>query len=66
MEEGKLNPKRSYQFVLKACKIISKGFIYHIVRVNDIESKIPPLESVPVVKYFLEVNPDNLPVIPPE
>ena len=32
---------------LKACKMISKGCVYHIVRVQDLHSKIPPIESVP-------------------
>ncbi|KAH0784229.1 hypothetical protein KY290_003827 [Solanum tuberosum] len=43
-----------------------QGCLYHIVRVKDLESEIPPLESVPVVKDFLEVFPDDLPRIPPE
>ncbi|KAH0661557.1 hypothetical protein KY284_026488 [Solanum tuberosum] len=51
---------------LKSCKLISKGCLYHIVRVKDLESKIPSLDSVPVVKDFLEVFPDDLPGIPPE
>ncbi|KAH0685720.1 hypothetical protein KY290_017248 [Solanum tuberosum] len=51
---------------LKACKLISKGCLYHIVRVKDLESETPPLELVPVVKNFSEVFPDDLPVIPPE
>ena len=36
------------------------------MRVRDLESEIPPLESVPVVKDFSEVFPDDLPEIPPE
>ncbi|KAH0748282.1 hypothetical protein KY290_027514 [Solanum tuberosum] len=51
---------------LKSCKLISKGCLYHIVRVKDLESEIPSLDSVPVVKDFLEVFPDDLPGIPPE
>ncbi|KAH0775084.1 hypothetical protein KY290_012221 [Solanum tuberosum] len=51
---------------LKAYKLISKDCLYHIVRVKDLESEIPPLESVLVVKDFLEVFPDDLPEIPPE
>ena len=46
--------------------MISKGCLYHIVRVQDLDSKIPPIESVPVVSEFLEVFPNNLPGIPPE
>src|SRR5688572_11294011 len=46
---------------LKAQKLISKGCIYHIVRVSDVDSEVPPLESVPIVNEF----PDDLPGIPP-
>ena len=46
---------------LKACKIIYKGCYYHIVRVKDLESDIPPIQSVPIVKDFPEVFPDDLP-----
>ena len=49
---------------LKTCKIISKGCLYCIVRVKDLESEIPPLKSVPVVWYFSNVLLDNLLVIP--
>ncbi|WMV41161.1 hypothetical protein MTR67_034546 [Solanum verrucosum] len=34
--------------------------------VMDVESKVPSLESVPVVSLFPEVFPDDLPDIPPE
>ena len=29
---------------LKACKMISKGCLYHIVRVKDLYSEVPPIE----------------------
>src|SRR5688572_26991763 len=51
---------------LEAHKMISKGCIYHIVRVRDVESEVPPLESVPVVSQFPDVFPDDLPGMPPE
>ena len=51
---------------LKSCKIISKVCLYYIVRVKDLDSEIPPVESVPVVNEFLEVFPNDLPSIPPE
>ena len=38
---------------LKACKMISKGCLYHIVRFQDLDSEIPPIESVPEVSEFL-------------
>ena len=31
---------------VKACKLIAKGCIYHIVRVRDLETEVPPIESV--------------------
>ena len=51
---------------LKACKMISKGCQYHIVRVQDLDSKIPPIESIPIVREFSEVFPNDLSNIPPE
>ena len=44
--------------------MISKGFVYHIIRVQDLGSVVPPIESVPVVSEFPEVFPNNLPGIP--
>ncbi|KAH0773627.1 hypothetical protein KY290_010764 [Solanum tuberosum] len=44
----------------------TRGCIYHIVRVKDIEFETPPLESVPVVREFPKVFPDDLPGIPPK
>ena len=45
--------------------IISEGFEYHIVRVKDLDSEVPPVESVLVVREFSEVFPNDLPGIPP-
>ncbi|XP_070039399.1 uncharacterized protein [Nicotiana tomentosiformis] len=44
--------------------MIAKGYIYHIVRVRDIDTKIPTLQSIPVVKEYADVFPDELPDIP--
>ena len=38
---------------LKACKMISKGCLYHIVRFKDLDSENTPIELVPVVRKFL-------------
>ena len=46
--------------------MISKGLLYHVVRVKDLKSEAPPLVFLPVVKDFLEVFADNLPIIPTE
>ena len=51
---------------LKAGKMISKGCLYHIVRVKDLESDIPLLESVLIVKNFSNVFCNDLSRIPPE
>ena len=50
---------------LKACKMISKGCLYHLVKVQDLDSKVPPIESVPVVSEFPEVFPNDFNGIPP-
>ena len=63
---GNSIPKCRIISCLKACKMISKGCLYHILRVKKLESEAPPLDSVPVVKDFLEVFPDDLPEIPPQ
>ena len=51
---------------LKACKMISKGCLYHIVRVQDLDSDIPPINSIPIVSEFQKVFPNEIPSIPPE
>ena len=40
---------------LKACKMILKGFLYQIVRVQNLDTKIPPIESVHVVREFTKL-----------
>ena len=47
---------------LKAHKMTSKGCLYHIVRVQDLNSEIYAIESVPVVSEFSEDFPNDLPV----
>ena len=46
--------------------MISKGCLYHIVRVKNIDSKFPPIESVPILSEFWEVFPNDLRGISPE
>ena len=41
---------------LKACKMISKGCLCHIVRVQDLDFEIPPIDSVLVVSELKEVR----------
>ena len=37
---------------LKACNMIFKGCLYHIVRVKDLDSDLSPIKLVPVVRKF--------------
>lgn len=45
--------------------MIYNGCLYHIVRAEALESDIPPIKSVSIVRDSLEVFSDDLPVIPP-
>ncbi|XP_070022346.1 uncharacterized protein [Nicotiana sylvestris] len=59
-------PKGRFISYLKARKMISKGYIYHIVHVRDAEAKLPTIQSVPKVNEFPDVFPDELPGLPPK
>ncbi|KAH0776360.1 hypothetical protein KY290_007771 [Solanum tuberosum] len=59
-------PKGCFISYLKARKLVSKGCVYHLVRVNDSIVEVPPIQSVPIVREFPEVFPDDLPGVPPE
>ncbi|WMV54696.1 hypothetical protein MTR67_048081 [Solanum verrucosum] len=59
-------PKGRFISYLKARKLVSKGCIYYLVRVNDFSVEIPLIQSVPIVREFPEVFPDDLPGVPPE
>ncbi|KAH0709554.1 hypothetical protein KY284_010981 [Solanum tuberosum] len=59
-------PKGRFISYLKAKKLVSKGCVYHLVRVNDSSVEIPLIQSISVVKEFPEVFPDDLPGVPPE
>ncbi|XP_069147059.1 uncharacterized protein [Solanum lycopersicum] len=61
-----LMPMGRFISYLKARKIISKGYLYHLVRVKDSSSETPTLESVPVVCEFPELFQEDLPGVPPE
>ena len=64
-EGGNSIPRGRIISYLKACKMILKGCLYHIIRVQDLDSEISPNKSEPVVSEFLEVFPNELPGIPP-
>ncbi|XP_070008208.1 uncharacterized protein [Nicotiana sylvestris] len=59
-------PRGRFISYLKARKMIAKGCIYHIVRVKDVDAEKSILQSIPVVKEYEDVFPDELPGIPPE
>ena len=44
--------------------MISKGCIYHIVRVRDVYNEVRSLESIPIVNEFPDVIPNDFPGIP--
>ena len=46
--------------------MISKGYLYHLVQVNDSSLETLTLESVPLVCEFPEVFPEDLPRVPYE
>lgn len=52
-------------FYLKARKMISKGYLYHLVWVKDSIFETPSLESVPMICEYPEVFPEDLPRVPP-
>lgn len=51
---------------IRVRKLITKGCLYHLVRVRDVEHKIIPIELVPVLNEFLDVFPNDLPGVPPK
>ncbi|XP_075096333.1 uncharacterized protein LOC142174439 [Nicotiana tabacum] len=61
-----VTPRGSFISYLKARKMISKGYIYHLVRVKDADAQIPTLQSVQIVNEFPEVFPEDLPGVPPD
>ena len=46
--------------------MISKGYLYHLVRVKDFSLETPILESVPVICEFPKVFSEDLLEVPPE
>ena len=58
-------PKNRFISYLKARKLVSKGFVHHLIHVNESSVAIPPIQSVPIVKEFPEVLPNYLSKVPP-
>ena len=65
-EGHSLAPRGHFISYLRARKLISKGCLYHLIRVMDSNAESLPLQSVPVVKEFPEFFPNDLPGIPPD
>ena len=61
-----MEPRGHFISYLRARKLISKGCMYHLIRVKDSKVGNLPLQSVPVVNEFPEVFPKDLPGIPPD
>ena len=61
-----LAPMGQFIYYLKAIKMISKGYLYHIVRVKDSSLETQTLESVPVVCEFPKIFQEDLPEVPSE
>lgn len=40
--------------------MIFNGILYDILRVQDLDSDIPPIDSVPVVREYMEVMRNDL------
>ncbi|XP_070015467.1 uncharacterized protein [Nicotiana sylvestris] len=65
-EGNTASPRGRFVSYLKTRKIIRKGCIYHLVRVQDVEVKSPTIQSIPVVNEFLNGFPDELLSLPPK
>ena len=60
------NPISQISSNLKANKMLPKRYLYHLVRVNDLERDVPSIDSVPIVNEFQDVFLEDLPGIHPE
>ena len=59
------NPVRIISF-LGAKKMVSKGCLAFLVHLKDDTTQVPSIESVSVVREFLDVFPADLPSMPPD
>ena len=50
------NPSGQIVSHLKANKMLSKGYLYHLVRVDDLEHEVPSIEYVSIVNDFQHVS----------
>ena len=59
------NPVRIISF-LRAKKMVSKGCLAFLAHLKDDTTQVPSIESVLVVREFLDVFPADLPGMPPD
>ena len=59
-------PRGKFIYYLKANKMMSKGYICHLVRVRNLDAEPPTLQSIPVVNEFPDVFPEDLSGLPLE
>ena len=57
------NPVRIISF-LRAKKMVSNGCLAFLAHLKDDTTQVPSIESVPVVREFLDVFPADLPGMP--
>ncbi|XP_070032356.1 uncharacterized protein [Nicotiana tomentosiformis] len=60
------SPRGRFISYLKARKMIRKGYIYHLVRVQDVKIDSPTIQSIPVVNEFPDAFPHELPGLLPK
>ena len=58
-------PVRIISF-LCAKRMVSKGCLAFLAHLRDDTSKVPSIESVSIVRQFLDVFPEDLPGTPPD
>ncbi|XP_070054072.1 uncharacterized protein [Nicotiana tomentosiformis] len=51
---------------LKAQRMVVKGCLVYLAFMRDVGANTPPIDSVPVVRDFLDVFPADLPGMPPD
>ena len=56
MGKAWLKSNRPNNFHLEANKMLSKGYLYHLLRVNDLEHEDPYIDSVSIVNEFQDVS----------
>ena len=59
--EGNIDPRSRIISYIKPCKFIAKGCVYHVVRFKDLECRVNPLESVPVLNDLMTIFHNDFP-----